>query len=332
MPGPRLLVLALAATTLAAAGCASSSNTGSRRPAIKVGYAFGYDAGDVGDRIAFERLRLRSGIDVRIRDLGGVANAVVALVRGDVQLATMPYSTAIRAAEEGAHLRVVLGANMASEFILVGRDEVDSVAELRGRRIAFDAPGLDGETLVREALAEGDVPSSEVKLSALNGSTSRATALASGRVDAAVLEQVDYERLLARGEALTVLARLSDFRPRSTQTVWVVSQKYERTHRALLGRVVDGLLAGYAFVYTPAGRRAWLALARRSVLEDENPALAANVYAFYRRIRFWPLRDEPVTAEQHSRTVRFWIGAHQLEHFVPFARVWDESFWLDAEG
>jgi ABC-type nitrate/sulfonate/bicarbonate transport system substrate-binding protein len=294
---------------------------------MEVGYAFGADAGDVADRIAFARLRKRSGLEFHIRDLGGVANAVVALVRGDVQLATMPYSTAIRAADEGAHLRVVLGANMASEFMLVGRGDVDSVAELRGRRVAFDARGLDGETLVRQALEHGGVPASQVRLSALEGSTSRAAALSARRVDAAVLDEVDYERLRERGESLHVLARLSDFRPRSAQTVWVVAQEYARTHRALLQRVVDGLLEGYAFAYTPAGRKAWLALARRSVLEGERPSVSARVYAFYRRVRFWPLREEPVTAEQHARTVRFWLAAHQLDKFVPYRRVWDPRFW-----
>src|SRR5207244_10489372 len=103
----------------------------------------------------------------------------VALVRGDVQLATMPYSTAIRAADEGAHLRVVLGRSMASDFVLVARRGIGSVGALRGRRVVFDEPGLDGETLVRVALARAGVPSSDVKLSVLAESSARAATLAS---------------------------------------------------------------------------------------------------------------------------------------------------------
>ena len=271
----------------------------------------------------------RKGIVVRVRELGGVANAVVALVRGDVQLATMPYSTAIRAADEGAHLRVVLGQNMASDFVLVARRGIGSVEALRGRRVAFDEPGLDGETLVRVALARAGVPTSDVKLSPLAESSSRAAELASGRVDAAVLDKPDYERLRQHGLALDVLGRLSDFRPRSAQNVWVVSQRYEEKHRALVGRVVRGLLDGYAFVYGPAGRRAWIAAARRSVLHGD-PELAPRIYSFYKSVRFWPLRDEPVTPAQHRRTVRFWLGVHQLDGYVSFSRVWDASFWRHA--
>src|SRR5439155_22121592 len=190
------------------AGCGGGRHGGgTRRPALEVGYAFGYGAGDVADRIAFARLRRQSGIAIRIRELGGVANAVVALVRGDVQLATMPYSTAIRAADEGAHLRVVLGADMASDFVLVGRPGIDSVAALRGRRVGYDQPGLDGETLVHEALARAGVPTSDVKLSPLGESRARADALAAGKIDAAVLDEVDYERLRGRGENPGVLAR-----------------------------------------------------------------------------------------------------------------------------
>ena len=331
MPLLRLLGLVFAATTLTAAGCGGSGDrTGSRRPVLDVGYAFAYDAGDVGDRVAFARLRSRTGIQLRVRELGSVANAVVALVRGDVQMATMPYSTAIRAADEGAHLRVVLGAKMVPELVLAGRGDVASIGELRGRRVAFDALGTDGETLVRRALARDGVPAAGVTLTPLDTSGSRAAALASGRVDAAVLEEVDYTRLRAQGEPVTVLARLSDLRPRSTQTVWVVSQDYERTHRKLLARIVDGLLDGYAFLYTPAGGQAWLERARRSALDDDEPIVAKRLYAFYRRMRFWPQRDEPVTPQQHLRTARFWVETRQLDGVVPFARVWDARFWREA--
>jgi ABC-type nitrate/sulfonate/bicarbonate transport system substrate-binding protein len=331
VPGSRPLVIVLAATMAALAGCGGERHgSGSRRPALQVGYAFAFDAGDVADRIAFARLRRRSRIATRIRELGGVGNTVVALVRGEVQLATVPYSTAIRAVDEGAHLRVVLGANMASDFVLAARPGIDSVEALRGRRVAYDQTGLDGETLVREALAQAGVPTSDVKLSALGESSARAAALEAGKVDAAVLDEADYQRLLGRGRSLVVLARLADFRPRSAQTVWVVSQNYERTHRAQLQRVVDGLLAGYAFVYTPAGRRAWIETARRSVLRGPDARLAPRLYAYYRRTRSWPLRGEPVTPAQHARTVRFWIHAHELDKPVPYARVWDSSFWRRA--
>jgi ABC-type nitrate/sulfonate/bicarbonate transport system substrate-binding protein len=326
----RLLVLALAAATAALAGCGGKHRRISvpARPVIDVGYAFGNDTSDVADRIAFARVR-REGIGVRVRELGGVANAVVALVRGDVELATMPYSTAIRAVDEGAHVRVVLGRTMAPDFVLAARPGIDSVEALRGRRVAVDGPGLDGQTLVRVVLERDGVPASDVKLSLLEQPESRAAALATDHVDAAVLDQPDYDRLRSRGLPLRLLASLRDFRPRSTQSVWVVSQRYEEMHRRLVGRVVRGLLDGYAFVYTPAGRRAWTALARRSVLHGDGE-LAARTYAYYKSVRFWPLRDDPVTPAQHRRTVRFWMDAHQLDEYVPFSHVWDESFWRHA--
>jgi ABC-type nitrate/sulfonate/bicarbonate transport system substrate-binding protein len=319
------------AIALAAAGCGgSSSRDDGSRPRVDVGYAFAYDAGDVGDQVAFARLRRRTAIEFRIRELGSVANAVVALVRGEVQLATVPYATAVRAAEEGAHLRVVLGANMSSELVLVGGGDVASVAELRRRRVAVEALGVDGEALVRRALARAGLSRSQVTLTALDKSAARADALAAGRVDAAVLEELDYVRLRVRHEPVSVLASFADLRPRSTETVWVVSQAYERTHRVLLQRIVDGLLDGYGFLYSRAGRRAWLAQARRSALDDDAPVVAKRVYAFYRRVGFWPVRDEPVTREQHLRTVRSWVASRQLDRVVPFSRVWDASFWRAA--
>jgi ABC-type nitrate/sulfonate/bicarbonate transport system substrate-binding protein len=328
VPRARLPVLALTAAAVVLTGCGHGARprTSSPQPAVEVGYPFPYDASDVADRLAFAGLR-RKGIAVHVRELGGVANAVVALVRGDVQLATVPYSTAIRAADEGAHVRVVLGQNMASDFLLVARPGIDSVAALRGRRVAFDARGLDGDTLVRVALARAGVRSADVKLSQLAESPARATALAAGRVDAAVLDEADYERL--RGLGVVVLARLSALEPRSAASVWVVSQSWADKHSVLVGRIVRGLLDGYAYVYTPAGRRAWIVAAGRSVFRAD-PTLAPRIYDFYRSLRFWPLRDRPVTRVEHQRAVRFWLAAHELARYVPFTRVWDPSWWRGA--
>ena len=327
---PPLPVLALAVATLGLAGCGNGAggSTTSTRPAIKVGYAFSHDPRAVADGLGFARLR-RDGIAVQVLDLGGVANAVVALVRGDVQLEAMPYSTAIRATEEGAHLRVVLGQSMASDALLVVRPGITSVEELRGKRITVEERGLDGESLVRETLARADMPSADVKLSVLADPAARARELATRRTDAAVLDEAGYEQLLRRGLQVNVLARLADVRPRSAQTVWVVAQDYEQAHRRLVGRVVRGLLDGYAFAYTPSGRRAWIALARRSALVDD-PGLAPRIYDFYKAARAWPLRDEPVTPAQHRRTVRYWLRVHELDEYVPFSRIWDTSFWRHA--
>jgi ABC-type nitrate/sulfonate/bicarbonate transport system substrate-binding protein len=323
---PPVLALTAAAVVLAGCGHEARRRTAPPQPVVDVGYPASYDAGDVADRLAFAGLR-RKGIAVRVRELGGVAEAVVALVRGDVQLATVPYSTAVRAVDEGAHVRVVLGQNMASDLLLVSKPGIDSVAALRGRRVAFDATGLDGDTLVRVVLQRAGVPSAKVELSRLAKSSERAAALAAGRVDAAVLDEPDYERL--RGLGVVVLARLEELEPRSAASVWVVSQSWADKHPVLVGRVVRGLLDGYAYAYTPAGRRAWLAAARRSVFRSD-PTLAPGIYDFYRSVRLWPLRDRPVTRAEHQRAVRFWLGLHELARSVPFTRVWSPGWWRGA--
>lgn len=321
-----------AATALTVSGCGEGarSRSSTAPPTVEVGYAFASGTGDVADRIAFAHLERRSRIRFRVRELGGVANAVVALLRGDVQLARMPYSTAVGAVGERAALHVVLGADMASDLVLVGRDGITDVSELRGGKIADDGPGLDGETLALLALTRAGVPRTAVRLTPFGSSPARAAALAAGRVDAATLDYAAYESLLERDPGLGVLARLDAVRPRSAETVWVVSTSYEQTHRVLVRRIVRGLLDGYAYDYRPAGRRAWLRLARRTALKGQAPALADRLYAYYRRVRSWPLRDDPVTPAEHRRTVRFWLRMGQLERYVPFGRVWDESYWRSA--
>ena len=87
---PPVLALTAAAVVLSGCGNKARTRTASPQPVVDVGYPFSYDAGDVADRLAFAGLR-RKGIAVHVRELGGVADLVVALVRGDIQLAAIPF-------------------------------------------------------------------------------------------------------------------------------------------------------------------------------------------------------------------------------------------------
>jgi ABC-type nitrate/sulfonate/bicarbonate transport system substrate-binding protein len=320
------LRVCLAAVVLCVVGltaCGGSSKPKTQaHPKLNIGYAYSYDAGDVGDRVALARLAAAHGIKLGYRATGGPTNAIAGLVHGDINLANVSYLGALEAIRQGAPVRALLGSNMASEYLFVGKPGVSKPAQLVGKRVAFDGPGQDGEALVKLALQRAQVPAGKVHFSALQDSPVRAAALGSKRIDATELEYVDYHRLAAKLPGLTVLGRMTDFKPAGPQTVWVVKRSWAQQHAALLKTVVAGLLDGYRFVYSPAGKAAWIKKADETVLAGDSPDLVSSTYDYYRSIGFWPRPSAPVTAAIHKRLLAFWRSTGQLDGGLPFARMW----------
>lgn len=337
--GLRLGVRACALTVMAAlavglGACGDDDDEaggeGKATETITVGYAFGFDVGDTGDRVAFRRIQERESIRTRFREMGGAPNTVTALQKGDIDFASMNLASAITAIDQGADLRVVLGSNMFPEWELVAGPDIATAADLKGKKLATFGRNDETEATVLAGLEEAGLGEDDVELIALGDSPNRATALERGRIDATSLEFVDQQRLKTRIEGLHVLARLRDLAPTVAPTVLVTTGRYLRGNRDVVERVVHGLLDGYDFVYGDEGKAAFVAEARRGPLSEDPPALAAQTYDFYREEGLWPRADEPIDADRMVATQRFWLKTGQLEKSLPFPKIWDVSFWQSA--
>jgi ABC-type nitrate/sulfonate/bicarbonate transport system substrate-binding protein len=322
-----VFVLLLFALTLA--GCGGD---GEGTPeTLDVGYSFGADIGDVGDRVAFQQVQADSGITAQYRDMGGTSEAVVGLTRGDIQLAQIPYRQLLDAISAGAPVKAVLGSNMSPELVLVGGADVTRLADLRGKKADTGFPGGGGDVLLDNTLERAGLTRDDVRVSYIDESSTRAAALASDRIDAAILDESEYELLRHRDKRrYTVLARAVDVFPRIPQLVWAVDESWADEHDDVLRSVVDSLVTGYEDVYTPEGKQAWLAEARRTLLQGKDAAVAAPIYDFYRSVRFWPTGTTQVTEAQHDPAVEDWIAHEQIERRVSFEDAWLPDYWADT--
>jgi ABC-type nitrate/sulfonate/bicarbonate transport system substrate-binding protein len=326
---PRVLLVLLAAVSVVVAACGEES---AKTPeTLDVGYSFGADIGDVGDRLAFRQVQADSGIEAQYRDMGGTSEAVVGLTRGDIQLAQIPYRQLLDAISAGAPVKAVLGSNMSPELVLVGGSDVTRLADLRGKKADTGFPGGGGDVLLDETLERAGLTRDNVHVSYIDESSTRAAALASHRIDAAVLDDSEYELLRHRDKRrYTVLARAVDAFPPIPQLVWAVDENWADEHDDVLRSVVDSLVTGYEDVYTAEGKQAWLAEAGRTLLRGKDAEVAAPIYDFYRSVDFWPTGMTQVTESQHDSAVEDWIAHEQIERPVWFQDAWLPDYWADA--
>ncbi len=313
------LLVVVAAGTSACGGDESRDQRASQT--LTVGYAFGFDVGDVGDRVALRRIAQRTGLRFTFREMGGPANALAAVTRGDIDVANVTYASLNAAIAGEAPVHAIAAANGVPEYLLVAGADVRTVADLRGRRIAHSGPNIDLESLIEPALVQAGLTPGDVRQSAILDSPQKAAALTSGRVDAATLDEITFERVRADDPTYHELARMATFEPAAI-TVWVVSKRFLDTNASLVADLQSGLLANYAFLYTAAGRRAWIAEARRTVMAADAPGLAHRVYEFYRQIEVFPRRRDVLTASEHDHYLSSLQASGSVERRVSYEEVW----------
>jgi ABC-type nitrate/sulfonate/bicarbonate transport system substrate-binding protein len=325
----RLLAAAALTLALGAAGCGDDDDSGKDgERTLEVGLSFGAGIDDTADRVAFERLEQQTGIKAEFTETGGPPNTAAGLLRGDFDIGSTSLLSAVNAIDQGADFKVILGAAMATDFFLVGREGIDDIADLDGRRVAHGEPGGASEVITKVALERAGV---DADLSVVDDAEARMAALVSDRIDAAALEFPDLELLSSQEDGLTPVASLKEIAPFLIADVWFVKSDFAEENPELLEEVVGGLLDGYEELHTDAGRAAWLDQARPYAGGKEGEAVLDEIYERHRATAYWPRRAQPVDERRHAQLLRFWRDAELVEGNPSFEEVWDTSFW-DAAG
>ncbi|MSP37707.1 MAG: hypothetical protein EXR70_04375 [Deltaproteobacteria bacterium] len=116
---------------------------------------------------------------------GGVANQ--ALIAGGVEFTTVP-TAALQAGLQGAPVKVVLSSFHKPMFWLYSRQNIRSVRELAGKKVAVSSLGAAGDSALRELFRKNGMDENhDTAVLAIGTTATRLGALSNGAVDAAMM-------------------------------------------------------------------------------------------------------------------------------------------------
>jgi NitT/TauT family transport system substrate-binding protein len=183
-------------TTLAAlllfsfdAACAAESKSGELKLRIGMGSApapalpnsVNWLAKDLG----FYR---REGLDVEISEFQGTPLAIAAMISGDVDVGNVSTSDVIRmSASRSQVVRAIHSPDARLYFLIAAKDEIKSVNALHGKTFAVARIGSVDHSLSLVALKALGVNPAAITFIAIGTPSTRAQALAAGKVDATTL-------------------------------------------------------------------------------------------------------------------------------------------------
>lgn len=309
---------AAASSAASEAASAAASTAPESAAALRIAYASDFDPADMADHLGLDAFREAGGRELAVTQLTEDSAVVAGLIRGDVDIGNIDLTAAIKASQVGVPLRVVMPANMVVEFVLVGQPGIKTVQDLKGKKVAFHAPGSGTEILPRMLVEQADgIAYEDVEWIVLPESPNRAAAMEANRIDVTALEFADVLTLKEGGKPYEIIASFYDVAPEAIASTWVTTADFAAANQDLLVQFGTAMEQGYQQAYD--SKESWLAKAKQ-LLPDLPESRLSETYDFYRSVNMFP-KAPFYTQEIWDKMNEFYISAAEYEDPAPFELV-----------
>ncbi|HET7388625.1 MAG TPA: ABC transporter substrate-binding protein [Nocardioidaceae bacterium] len=166
------------------------------------------DGLNLGSFWAADKMR-QWGADVNVVVLTSTSG-IQTMMAGKSDVASQGADEVILGNAEGAGVVAIGSPRTKQSYVLVAKNEINSVADLKGRSIAMSGPSGFDTLLSKYALENAGLSDSDAKLVQVGGSPDRASALLSGTVDAATIFLSGWEELQAQTDKVHQLVSFGD--------------------------------------------------------------------------------------------------------------------------
>jgi len=257
----------------------------------------------------------KEGLNVEMVLMPAAMNIKV-LLSGDIQYATT-VGSAVVAAVRGINTRVVMCFVDRPLLDLVGRSEIGSIAELKGKLVGISSRGGLHDVTMRSILAQSGVDPSQATLLAVGTQGSMFAALKAGRIAAGLLNPP--HNFLAYREGLKNLGFGGNY-VRLPSTGLVTMREHLDRSPDQVRRMIRALARARAFARE--NKPATVAILKRFLkLDDEE--LTAKIYDYHRKAE---TPDGRIDAALAAETVRDTRQAEGITREIDPRQVFDFSY------
>lgn len=148
------------------------------------------------------------GLDVNINDFAGGSKSLQALIGGSVDVVTGAYEHTIRMQVKGQPIQAVIELGRYPGIVLAVReelkDEVTSVADLKGKKIGVTAPGSSTNNFATYLLAKAGLSDSDVSFIGVGGGATAVASMLRGEIDATSNLDPAISTLVSGGNAFVL--------------------------------------------------------------------------------------------------------------------------------
>lgn len=189
-----------------------------------------------------------AGLTVHVKNLSSGVTVVQGVVGGTLHIGAASIEPVVNAVAQGGGLVIVGSYADRLTVSMVTPREIQTAADLRGKRLGIQQVGAFREVMTRMVLqGVGMTPADASYVpSAANGYTS---ALVQGTIQSAILQQEQAIDVLQRNDQLHVLVDLGQLRPEYFYGTYAVSRTWLASHPDVAKRFLTAIVRAHRFMY-----------------------------------------------------------------------------------
>jgi NitT/TauT family transport system substrate-binding protein len=131
----------------------------------------------------------KHGLDVDMIFINGSTRSVQSLIAGDLNFAGAVGTSAMNGRMAGGEIAIINGLVNTLPYYLIGKPDIKSPEDLKGRSAATHIPGTSADFALRLALKRFGIPYEDIKAVMVGGAPARVAAVTSRQVDFAVVTE-----------------------------------------------------------------------------------------------------------------------------------------------
>ena len=125
----------------------------------------------------------KHGLDMELIFINGSTRGIQSLIAGDLDFAGAVGTSAINGRLAGGDVVIVDSLVNTLPYYIIGRPNIKSPEELKGRTLATHIPGTSADFAVRLALRKYGIDYKDIKAVMVGGATARVAAVINGQTD-----------------------------------------------------------------------------------------------------------------------------------------------------
>ena len=181
----------------------------------------------------------------------GGGSGVRSLLAGGSLYAEVALPAAITAARQGLDVKIINSCGEGWDQIWVTRPDapINSVNDLRGKRIAYSRPRSVSEMFILLLLEKMGMKKSDIQMMDVGADNAGITALETSAVDLTLVTEPFYSMQVHQGGKYKIVFYAKDVLPPMTQTVGITTTAFAKSHGKELRAIIEARRKGVDFIY-----------------------------------------------------------------------------------
>jgi len=261
------------------------------------------------------------GVDVSTVALDGGVKVYRAMLSGNIDVAMAPAAVTAVGISKGAKVKGILGTLDKFEASMVVRDNVKTMADLKGKRIGIQQPGGFADILSRVVLRHAHINPKDVNFVSI--ATEDVPALVADQVDTAILH-VEQEMLAKQKvPSLHAIARMWELNPKQMYNLFDVTDKTIKDKSKALEGFVKGTIEATRIMYADKAKVMPILVKHTGYPEK----IISETYDFLKKSCIWDA-NSGLSPERINFTSKLMEKVHNIEKgkAPSYDQIVDKSF------